>query len=63
MRCVQIVYNNKQFQSQQQLTKNYPDFAKVVLRLIFIELKNRCFVYYFDGAKIDWVYDNFSEKD
>ena len=44
------------------MTKNYREFAKVVLRLIFVELKNRCFVYLFDGAKIDWVYDNFSEK-
>ena len=39
VKYVQIVHNNMQF-------------AKVVSGRIFIELKNRCFVYHFTGAKL-----------
>ena len=44
------------------MEKFYRVFAKVVLRLILIELKDRCFVYDFTEAKIDWIYDKFLGK-
>ena len=60
---VQILHNNKHFQKQQQLAKNLSRFARVVLRLIFIELKNRCFVYDFTDAKLIGFMTISSKKD
>ena len=60
VKCVQIVYNNMQFQRQQQLTKYLSRFCEGCFATYFHRAQESLFRSPF--YKIDWVYDNFFEK-